>query len=463
VTIVDEQLGRWNRAWALAPYPLLAVAAAASLLGAHPWTYRLVTLTVAAAFAGWHWWFVLAHPEWPERRSWLNVGYFTGVLALSTVLMLRSDAFQLLVPACYVLAFVALPGRLAYAGVVAANLPGLVVTGFDVDGALISVGVATPLAALFGAMIRTMEREAVRRRRLNDELLAVNAENARLARDTGIADERARLAREIHDTVAQGLTGIITQLEAVAEVPPEIRGRWDTARALARTSLDEVRRSIEALRPGPLEGARLSEAISHTVTTWSSMYGIPARYTMTGTPVPVHSEVEVTLLRAVQETLSNIRRHARASRAHVTLSYMEDVVVLDVHDDGVGFTAVAPAPSPPTGATVIGSVDPPATAAVSGSGDPPATATVSELGRPPATAAGTEPGRPLATAAVAGSGDQPGTAAVGESGGPQVTGGFGLTALRQRVGALAGSVEVESSPGGGTAISVTVPLIGAGS
>jgi signal transduction histidine kinase len=463
VTIVDEQLGRWNRAWALAPYPLLAIAAAASLLGAHPWTYRLVTLTVAAAFAGWHWWFVLAHPEWPERRSWLNVGYFTGVLALSTVLMLRSDAFQLLVPACYVLAFVALPGRLAYAGVVAANLPGLVVTGFDLDGALISVGVATPLAALFGAMIRTMEREAVRRRRLNDELLAVNAENARLARATGIADERARLAREIHDTVAQGLTGIITQLEAVAEVPPEIRGRWDTARALARTSLDEVRRSIEALRPGPLEGARLSEAISHTVTTWSSMYGIPARYTMTGTPVPVHSEVEVTLLRAVQETLSNIRRHARASRAHVTLSYMEDVVVLDVHDDGVGFTAVANAPSPPTGATVIGSVDPPATAAVSGSGDPPATATVSELGRPPATAAGTEPGRPLATAAVAGSGDQPGTAAVGESGGPQVTGGFGLTALRQRVGALAGSVEVESSPGGGTAISVTVPLIGAGS
>jgi signal transduction histidine kinase len=441
VTIVDEQLGRWNRAWALAPYPLLAVAAAASLLGAHPWTYRLVTLTVAAAFAGWHWWFVLAHPEWPERRSWLNVGYFTGVLALSTVLMLRSDAFQLLVPACYVLAFVALPGRLAYAGVVAANLPGLVVTGFDVDGALISVGVATPLAALFGAMIRTMEREAVRRRRLNDELLAVNAENARLARDTGIADERARLAREIHDTVAQGLTGIITQLEAVAEVPPEIRGRWDTARALARTSLDEVRRSIEALRPGPLEGARLSEAISHTVTTWSSMYGIPARYTMTGTPVPVHSEVEVTLLRAVQETLSNIRRHARASRAHVTLSYMEDVVVLDVHDDGAGFTAVAPAPSPPTDATVTGS------------GDPPATAAVSELGRPLATA----------TAAVIGSGDPPGTAAVGESGGPPVTGGFGLTALRQRVDALAGSVEVESSPGGGTAISVTVPLIGAGS
>jgi signal transduction histidine kinase len=247
------------------------------------------------------------------------------------------------------------------------------------------VGVATPAAALFGAMIRAMEREAIRRREINRELLAVSAENARLARAAGVAEERARMAREIHDTVAQGLTGIVTQLEAVDGVPAEARTRLDAARALARTSLDEVRRSIEALRPGPLQDARLSEAIEKTIRTWSELYGIPAHYTMTGTPVPVHSEVEVTLLRAAQETLSNVRRHACAGRAHVTLSYMEDVIVLDVHDDGAGI----PVPPPSTG--------------------------------------------------------------------------FGLTALRQRVTALSGSVSVESSPGAGTAVSITVPLIGAGS
>lgn len=420
---MDEQLGRWNRAWALAPYPLLGIAAGVSVLSAHTWAYRLVTLVIVAGLAVWHWWFVLAHPAWPERRSWLNAGYFAGVLALSTVLMLRSEAFQLLVPACYVLAFVSLPGRLAYLGVVAASLPGLVVTGFDLDGALISLGVATPLAALFGAMVRTMEREAVRRREINDELVAVSTENARLARAAGIAEERARLAREIHDTVAQGLTGIVTQLEAAGEVPPAVRGRWEAACALARTSLDEVRRSIEALRPGPLEGVRLSEAISQTITSFSSLYGVPAGYTVTGTPVPVHAEVEVTVLRAVQEALSNVRRHARASRAHVTLSYMEDVLVLDVHDDGVGFVAPPAASataSPPTGSPAFAVVPAPAPAVVPA----PAPASAPEAGR---------------------------------------VGGFGLTALRQRVEALDGTVDVESSPGSGTAISVTLPLIGAGS
>ena len=107
---------------------------------------------------------------------------------------------------------------------------------------------------------------------------------------------------------------------------------------LARTSLVEVRRSIEALRPGPLRGARLGEAVRQAVTTWREQYGVPAAFTVTGTPQPLHSEVEVTVLRAAQEVLSNVGRHAGARRVDVTLSYMEDVVVLDVRDDGIGFT-----------------------------------------------------------------------------------------------------------------------------
>jgi signal transduction histidine kinase len=350
------------------------------------WAHRLVTLAIAAGLALWHGWFVVAHPHWWERRTSAMVVYFVGLLALTALLVSRSDAFQAFVPACYVLAFVTLPGWLAYAGVVAANLPWLVRVGTDV----LDLAMVTPLAALIGWAIRAMEREAIRRREANSRLVAIAAENARLhamllerAKETGMAEERARIAREIHDTVAQGLTGIVTQLEAVEElVPPTVRGRVDTARRLARTSLVEVRRSIDALRPGPLRDARLGDAVRQAVTTWREQYDIPATFTVTGTPQPMHSEVEVTVLRAAQEALTNAGRHARASRVDVTLSYMEDVVVLDVRDDGTGFDAA-------------------------------------------------------------------------------LAGGFGLTAMRQRVRLLSGSVDVESAPGVGTAVSVTVPTIGA--
>lgn len=394
MTSVDERLGlrreqRWNQGWALAPYGLLAVACAVSVVvGEAGWGHRLVTLGLAGGLAVWHWWFVLAHPRWWERLSSPMVAYYAGVLTFTTVLLLRDDAFQLLIPACYMLAFLVLPGWPAYVGVVAANIPALVVSGMDTYSVLINVGVVTPLAAAIGAMIRTMEREAIRRRESNSELVAMAAENARLhemlvarAKEAGVAEERARLAREIHDTVAQGLTGIVMQLDAIEELPPaQARGRVETARTLARTSLNEVRRSIDALRPGPLQDARLCDAVRQAVTAWSEQYDVPARFTVTGTPQPVHVEVEVTLLRAAQEALSNVARHARAGRVDVTLSYMEDVLVLDVRDDGTGSDRAH-------------------------------------------------------------------------------TGGFGLTALRQRVASLSGSVEIESSPDAGTAVSVTVPVI----
>jgi signal transduction histidine kinase len=393
VTSVDERLGRqrehrWNQAWALAPYGLLVLACVVFMVVDRAgWGHRLATLGLAGGLAVWHWWFVLAHPDWWERASWTMTGYYAGVLAFTTVLLLRSDAFQLFVPACFVLAFVALPGWRAYVGVVAANIPLVVDSGANLVSVLINFGVVTPLVALMGAMIRTMEREAIRRRETNSQLVAMAAENARLsellvtrARETGVAAERARLAREIHDTVAQGLTGIVTQLEAIGDLPAAQARRVDTASALARSSLAEVRRSIDALRPGPLQDARLGDAARQAVTAWSDQYDVPATFTVTGTPLPVHSEVEVTLLRAVQEALSNVGRHARAGRVDVTLSYMEDVIVLDVRDDGTGFDAA--------------------------------------------------PGR-----------------------------GFGLTALRQRVGALRGSVNIESAPGAGTVVSVTVPVI----
>ncbi len=163
------------------------------------------------------------------------------------------------------------------------------------------------------------------------------------AREAGAGDERQRMAREIHDTIAQGLTGIVTQLEAAQQTgnDAERERRIDNAKRLARDSLAEARRSVQALRPQALEDSRLPEALADEVARWSATSGVAGEMETTGQARLLHPEVEVTLLRVAQEALANVAKHAGASRAGVTLSYMEDVVSLDVRDDGAGF-AVAP-------------------------------------------------------------------------------------------------------------------------
>ena len=156
------------------------------------------------------------------------------------------------------------------------------------------------------------------------------------------------MAREIHDTLAQGLTGIITQLEAAQQTShdAERERRIGNAKRLARDSLAEARRSVQALRPRALENSRLPEALAGEVARWSATSGVPGEVETTGDARALHPEVEVTLLRVAQEALANVAKHAGASRAGVTLSYMEDVVSLDVRDDGAGFVPqAAPAAS----------------------------------------------------------------------------------------------------------------------
>ncbi|MEV0613510.1 sensor histidine kinase [Nonomuraea sp. NPDC050404] len=401
----------WDGTWRALPLGLLALATLVAMFdsAAAP-RERAVTAALAAALAGWHWLLVMAHPQWPERVLAPMVVYFAGLLALAGVLSARHPVFALVVVACFPMAFVALPGWWAYAGVAAAALVTLGdPTGLLGDGPLwgrLAPALAgAAFASFLGWVIRAMEKEVElrrteveRRRAANQALESANARLARLgeenaelqgkllaaARQTGVAGERDRMAREIHDTVAQGLAGVVTQLEAAEEAahdPEVVRRRLSTARNLARESLTEVRRSLDDLRPGPLVESGLPEALSSLVSGWGDTHEAPVTLTVTGQARLLHPEVELTLFRAVQEALANVARHAAAGRTAVTLSYMEDVVVADIRDDGVGFTP-------------------------------------SEGGA-----------------------------------------GFGLTAMRQRVVRLAGNVEVESAPGQGTAVSVTVPAI----
>jgi signal transduction histidine kinase len=163
--------------------------------------------------------------------------------------------------------------------------------------------------------------------------------------------ERQRLAGEIHDTLAQGFISIIMQLDAVEPdipaVATPVQHRLDQARYIARDSLVEARRLMWTLQPVQLEQAPLSEAIQRVASRWSKQSEIPTTTTVTGEVERLKPEIEVTLLRATQEALANIRKHAAARKVNVTLSYMNDVVMLDIQDNGMGFafldqTAVLP-------------------------------------------------------------------------------------------------------------------------
>jgi len=191
--------------------------------------------------------------------------------------------------------------------------------------------------------IAELERTNTALQQALDENAALHAQLLVQAREAGVADERRQLAAEIHDTLAQGLTGIIAQLQVVANAPDLTTAHVHLERAstLARHSLGEARRSVHNLAPVALAADGLPEALKKTVAEWGERTEIRADFTVTGTAEHLHDEVSATLLRIAQEALSNTARHAHASRVGVTLSFMGDEVTLDIRDDGHGFDPLA--------------------------------------------------------------------------------------------------------------------------
>ena len=171
---------------------------------------------------------------------------------------------------------------------------------------------------------------------------AVGIENARLygaSRDLGMAEERNRLAREIHDTLAQSLLTLTFQLRAargsIAADPRRAESELLAAEANARSALEEARRSVWNLGPAALETGSLIEALQGE--TDPSRCGIRCRLVVSGAPRPLTADAQLTLLRVTQEALANARKHAHCSQAEVQLEFRDDGVTLTVADDGRGF------------------------------------------------------------------------------------------------------------------------------
>ena len=178
------------------------------------------------------------------------------------------------------------------------------------------------------------------------DLLSIAVERARLADRSarlGAAEERNRLAREIHDTIAQGLTAAALQLESAdalmdAGSNPE-RAHDSVLRALSltRTNLEEARRSVLDLRAAPLEDRPLPEALKVLAGRWEEETGIKARVRAVNGGRPLPPRVEAALYRLCQEALANVARHAAASHVTVRLISTPARVRLVVEDDGRGF------------------------------------------------------------------------------------------------------------------------------
>ena len=171
----------------------------------------------------------------------------------------------------------------------------------------------------------------------NRELRTARREIERLA----VSEERLRLSQEIHDTLTQGFASIKMHASparhALTKDPGAAERHLVQIDRTARESLEEARRLVWALRPEPLQGTPLPDALERLARRFSEESGTSAEFSVTGTPGPLGPDLEVTLLRIAQEALSNALKHAQASRLAVTLSYLEDAVALDVRDDGVGF------------------------------------------------------------------------------------------------------------------------------
>ena len=149
--------------------------------------------------------------------------------------------------------------------------------------------------------------------------------------------ERIGIARDLHDEVGQLLTGVLLQLNSIAETVPTHRGEIDQAREAVRSALDEVRRISSELRPEMLEHLGLVSALIELSTTFARVSGVQVERRFDDSLPPLPADAELAVYRIAQESLTNVARHSGATHVTMALERGLDSVVLRVLDDGRGF------------------------------------------------------------------------------------------------------------------------------
>lgn len=299
--------------------------------------------------------------------------------------------------------------RLCWAVVAVAALTAAVVLalwsqpGGDHPATVIGPIIGAVCAGLMTQAYRILDRENRALRETMADLQRARQQLVAAQREAGALVERERLAREIHDTLAQGLASIVLiSRAAVSSLDSasvgQARDQLNTVVRTAGENLDEARRFVAVLQSGEQQNPGLLEELRRACRQIEAQaaaqgHALRCRLRVSGGPRPVAGGQAILVLRAVQASLANVLRHAQADTAAVTLTFLQNALLVDVVDDGVGFDQQQ------------------------------------AVGERPA--AGAE--RPTGT-------------------------GVGLGSLRDRVAAQGGQLHVESSPGSGTAVSIRIPL-----
>ncbi len=318
-----------------------------------------LALLLVGLQVGAFWWAWVRQPVWratPRTRG----AYVVLLLATFAILLRLSPVFGFLQFSLFPQIFFALRTRwaitacLSIAVILAVDT--LVDAGGDLQDAFPEIAIEVASVAAFtmiSAWIGAIIEQSSERQELLEQLAATRAELAAAEREAGTLEERARLSREIHDTLAQGFASVVTHLEAADAVldadAARARDHLRAAEVVARASLDEARDLVWALRPVALADGGLPAALERAAAAAALGDGAEIDVTISGSPRPLHPDVEVTILRAAQEALANTRRHAAAGHTTLTLTYFDDEVSLDVVDDGRGFEPASLAAPGPAG------------------------------------------------------------------------------------------------------------------
>ncbi|WP_243229036.1 sensor histidine kinase [Microbacterium sp. CIAB417] len=284
----------------------------------------------------------LLRPVVPRKGAWPAV-WTLVVAALWILLTLTAPSFAwCAVPLAFAVLQI-LPFWPA-AGVVAAMTAVVVAAELRIAEEADPTLIAGPLGIAFATVVayRALDREARAREQLVDELTTTQSELAAAENRAGALAERARLSREIHDSVGQNLSSIHLLLQAAEQQwdrrPDAARAQVRTAADTARAGLDEVRRVVRDLAPSELDGVAgsLPAAIERLVT---EAVGVDASFRSHGALGDVPLPVAAAVIRTVRGALANVAEHAQASRTVVSLTAQPDELRLDIRDDGIGFDA----------------------------------------------------------------------------------------------------------------------------
>lgn len=345
---LTEASDRWFWVWDLF-FTVVYVAVVVLLITAsmEPAVERIGSIAALTAIIPWYVYFGRPLVR-AEDLGWRTFVFVCGVLVYLAIAVFLTPLSSYALFGAVPMAFMSLrilPAALLGGGAMFIPAAGQVLAEGPTEAvfrALIPMGViGTAFSVLIGVWIDRVITQSTERRGLIEQLEATQAELSRLSHEAGVTGERERLAGEIHDTLAQGFTSIVTLVQAaeseLGKDEGQVRRHLGLALRTARENLSESRALVAALAPAELTESSVLEAIRRQAGRLTEETGGVAVVEVQGARRPLPTAVDVVLLRTVQEALSNVRKHAAAGSTEIVLSYQDSSVVLIVTDDGLGF------------------------------------------------------------------------------------------------------------------------------